>query len=450
MDANITYDVRIWKTEVYKDAKVTTYTVKWKVGPKRWKESFRVKAQATSFEAQLRTAASKGKAFDIASGRPVSWGRKVDEVSWYDFCVSYVDMKWKRAAAHQRSNIVWALATVTPAMFATSNGKPDGEEMRTALRKWGFNTKQRAEAPDDAAAILKWLSRNTKPVSALADSATARAVLTAAETLLDGTAAAPSTTRRNRAILHNAMEYAMELRHLDRNPVVTMKWKAPKTASEVDRRSVVNHAQARQLFDAVRAQEPSGPRLAAFYATMYYAGLRPEETVSLKRDEIVLPALVHSKKSGKLEEPANGWGELRFSTAAPEVGAEWTDDGQRHDHRHLKARARGEWRTVPVAPPLVRLLRTHLNEFGNGRDGLAFTGIQGGELPSITYRARLGPRPQDRTDARRIQISARPARLRPPPRMRIDLAQRGRPRRPGRPQHRRPAAHLRQVHLRPG
>jgi hypothetical protein len=58
----------------------------------------------------------------------------------------------------------------------------------------------------DATAILKWLSRNTKPVSPLADSATARAVLTAAETLLDGTAAAPSTTRRNRAILHNAMD----------------------------------------------------------------------------------------------------------------------------------------------------------------------------------------------------------------------------------------------------
>jgi integrase len=119
---------------------------------------------------------------------------------------------------------------------------------------------------------------------------------------------------------------------------------------------------------------------------MYYAGLRPKETVSLKRDEIALPPLVHNKKSDKLEEPANGWGELQFSTAAPEVGAEWTDDAQRHDHRQLKARARGEWRTVPVAPPLVRLLRSHLDEFGHGRDGLVFTGVQGEELPSVTYR----------------------------------------------------------------
>ena len=72
---NITYDVRIWKTEIYKGAKVTTYRVKWKTGPRRWKQPFRTKAQAASFEAELRTAARKGEAFDITTGRPVSWGR---------------------------------------------------------------------------------------------------------------------------------------------------------------------------------------------------------------------------------------------------------------------------------------------------------------------------------------------------------------------------------------
>jgi hypothetical protein len=78
-------------------------------------------------------------------------------------------------------------------------------------------------------------------------------------------------------------------------------------------------------------------------------------------------------------------GELGFATAAPEVGAEWTDDGRRHDHPQLKARAPGEWRHVPLAPPLVRLLREHLENFGNGRAGLVFTGVHGGELASATY-----------------------------------------------------------------
>ncbi len=47
--------------------------------------------------------------------------------------------------------------------------------------------------------------------------------------------------------------------------------------------------QARALLDAVRAQQPSGPRLVAFFAVMYYAGLRPEEATNLSTDNIILP-----------------------------------------------------------------------------------------------------------------------------------------------------------------
>jgi site-specific recombinase XerD len=185
-------------------------------------------------------------------------------------------MKWPDSSAHHRANIAWALVTVMPAMLTTDRGRPEGVAMRTALRKWGFNTKQRADCPDDAATIRNWLSRNTRPVAALADPAAMRAVLTAAGTLLDGTPAAPSTIRRNRTILHNALEYAVERRLLTGNPVKTVKWKAPKTAHEIDRRSVISHVQARRLLDAVRKQAPSGPCLVAFFAVVYYAALRPE------------------------------------------------------------------------------------------------------------------------------------------------------------------------------
>jgi hypothetical protein len=65
-------------------------------------------------------------------------------------------------------------------------------------------------------------------VAAWADPATMRTVLAAAGTLLDGRAAAPSTIRRNRTILHNALEYAVERRLLTRNAVKAIKWKAPK------------------------------------------------------------------------------------------------------------------------------------------------------------------------------------------------------------------------------
>ena len=55
---DITYNVRIWKTEVYKGAKVTTYKVRWKTGDAHpWKEPFRNSAQAESFRSALVTAA---------------------------------------------------------------------------------------------------------------------------------------------------------------------------------------------------------------------------------------------------------------------------------------------------------------------------------------------------------------------------------------------------------
>jgi hypothetical protein len=38
-----------------------------------------------------------------------------------------------------------------------------------------------------------------------------------------------------------------------------------------------------------------------------------------------------------------------------------------------------------VAPPLTRILRSHLDEFGAGPDDRVFSGIQRGELASITY-----------------------------------------------------------------
>jgi integrase len=204
------------------------------------------------------------------------------------------------------------------------------------------------------------LSRSTKPVSALTDPAVMRAVLDAAATRLNGQPAAPWTARTNRAILANAIEYAIELRILSSNPIKPLKWKAPKATQEVDRRSVVNPAQARRLLDAVRKQMPSGPRLVAFFAVIYYAALRPEEAVNLHRDNITLPPLVRNAATGEWEEPADNWGEMQFCSAAPEVGAEWTDDGTRREQRHLKSRPVGEWRRVPVArlrAPSSRLFR---------------------------------------------------------------------------------------------
>ena len=289
MSDGTTYDARVYRTEVYKGKKITTYHVRWKVGGKLWREGFRTAAQADSFRSALLTAARKGEAFSLATGRPAAWERTKAATTWYEFACSYVDMKWKQASAKYRKDIARALTAATPVMLAEARGRPDDASIRRALVRWGFNTKQRSEPPDEVAEVLAWVARNSAPVSALAEAAMARRMLDQATGRLDGKNAAASTARRNRTILANAMDYAIELGLLEMNPIRRIKWTMPKVSSQVDRRSVVNPRQARALLEAVRAQQPSGPRLVAFFAVMYYAGLRPEEAINLRRDNVIMP-----------------------------------------------------------------------------------------------------------------------------------------------------------------
>jgi hypothetical protein len=196
MSDGTTYDARVYRTEVYKGAEVTTYKVRWKVGGRLWKEGFRTAAQADSFRSSLLTAARKGEAFSLATGRPASWERRKADTSWYEFACAYVDMKWKQASAKYRKDIARALTAATPAMLAEARGRPDDASIRRALVRRGFNSKHGSDPPEDVAEVLGWIARNSTPVSALAEAATARKVLVQATCLVDGRNAAASTARR--------------------------------------------------------------------------------------------------------------------------------------------------------------------------------------------------------------------------------------------------------------
>ena len=127
----------------------------------------------------------------------------------------------------------------------------------------------------------------------------------------------------------------------------------------------MNPRQARALLEAVRAQQPSGPRLVAFFAVMYYAGLRPEEAINLSRDNVILPPRWDRTPAWQ-DPPMTDWGELHLRSATPDAGSEWTDDGSARETRQLKHRAEGDSRIVPTHPELTRLLRDHLANFGHG------------------------------------------------------------------------------------
>jgi integrase len=273
-------------------------------------------------------------------------------------------------------------------MLAEARGRPDDASIRRALVRWGFNTKQRPDPTEEVAEVLDWVARNTAPVSALHEPATARRMLELATGTVDGRNAAASTARRHRIILANAMDYAVERGLLDTNPIRVLKWTAPKVSSQIDRRSVVNPHQARALLEAIHAQQPSEPRLVAFFAVMYYAGLRPEEAINLSADNVILPPRTWDAARQQWEDPPGDqyWGELHLRTATPDAGSEWTDDGSLRERRQLKHRAEGDIRIVPTHPELTRLLRDHIASFGPAEDDRLFAGVRGGELLTITYR----------------------------------------------------------------
>ncbi|WP_371781725.1 tyrosine-type recombinase/integrase [Streptosporangium subroseum] len=370
-----TFNVRVYKTEKRKNTEglVTSYRVLWQTDGKPWKKPFQKDAQADAFRSSLVTAARNGEPFSLITGEPISWARTdKPDMSWYSFTCKFVDMKWNDASAKHRAGIAYALTLATPAMLNGTTCPYDAKEIRTALRRWGFNTKERKNCPERTREILAWVERNSLPVSALVVPETARALLNAATSRLDGKRVAASSNRRHRVILSNAMAYGVELKLLDKNPVTDLKWKTSKTSFQVDRRSVVNPTQARALLAAIEKRRPSGPLLMPFFATLYFAGLRPEEAVNLREKDMTLP------------DAPDTWGEFYLTTATPDAGREWTDSGEQRDERSLKHRPEGESRTVPCAPELVAILRAHLEAHGTGPGGRVFYGAQGGVLATST------------------------------------------------------------------
>lgn len=367
------FDVRVWTTEIYEGTRMTSHRVRWAVAGRRWRKTFRTAALADAFRSELVRAARRGEAFLVETGQPASMARAEREVTWLVFAREYAAMKWPHLAPNSRRNTARALTTATLALTTTDRGRPDDGQLRRALTSWAFNIgASTGRTPsDEIRRVLTWSERNTRPVSDLGKPAVARAVLDALALTSEGATAAPGTVQRLRGVVVNAAEYAVERRLLDRNPITSLAWKAPRTVQTIDRRTVVNPDQARALLDAVAKQKPSGAHLVAFFGAMYYAALRPAEAATLRRTNLALPA--------------EGWGELVLEASTPAAGASWTDSGQRREERQLKHRARGETRVVPCPPALTALLRAHLDTFEVGPRGLLFGGVRGGGLAESTY-----------------------------------------------------------------
>ncbi|WP_406216077.1 tyrosine-type recombinase/integrase [Streptomyces canus] len=373
-----TYDVKVYKILTYKGARKTTYTVRWVVAGKRWREPFGTMALAEGFRSELIQATGKGEAFVIATGLPVSHRSKSAAMSWYAFAVEYVDARWPQLGGNSRKNTAKTLTAATLALLRTQPTQFDPVSVRTALREWAFNANRRREAPRDVVTILRWVERNSLAVSVWEDLEKVDDVLQAIDTRLDGKQAAAWSRKRHRRILNVVMKYAIRRRILRTNPLPKGKeaTTATKTTNAVDKRCLMNPDQAAALLDWIRRRPRGGKRLHAFFATLYYCGPRPEEAIAMRVWDVRLPDV----------DADDQWCELMIHTATPEVGKQWTDTGEIHEQRDLKGRAEGETRTVPGYPALTRILRQHIEDEELKPGDLLFQGENGGILAGSVIR----------------------------------------------------------------
>ncbi|MFD5078023.1 tyrosine-type recombinase/integrase [Streptomyces sp. NPDC058371] len=373
-----TYDVKVYKILTYKGARKTTYTVRWVVAGKRWREPFGTVALAEGFRSELIQATGKGEAFAVATGLPVSHRSKSAAMSWYKFAVQYVDARWSQLGGNSRKNTAKTLTAATIALLRAQPTQFDPVAVRTALREWAFNVNRRPEAPRDVVTVLRWVERNSLPVSAWEDSEKVDDVLQAIDTRLDGKQAAAWSRKRNRRILNVVMKYAVRRRILRANPLPKGKEAATatRTTSAVDKRCLMNSDQVAALLGWVRNRSRGGKRLHAFFATLYYCGPRPEEAVALRVSDVNLPDA----------DAGDQWCELLIHTATPEVGKQWTDTGEIHEERDLKGRAEGDTRAVPGHPVLTRVLRQHIEDEELKPGDLLFQGEKGSVLAGSVIR----------------------------------------------------------------
>jgi integrase len=236
--------------------------------------------------------------------------------------------------------------------------------------------------------VASWLERASRPINDLTDEITASELLLGLGKSVTGRTVTTSTWDKRRAVLHRAIEFARASGWIDTNPLTGRRHFARHTGPQVvDPRVVVNPAQARQLLAAVtyvqgrrRRDRQRGARLHAFFACLYYGGLRPGEAQNLRTTDLDLPP--------------SGWGRLLLVGSRTEVSASYyAPPGARHQDRPLKRRSAEDVRPVPIPPDLVEILRRHIAEFPPAPDGRLFVATEsGGSIPWSVY-SRIWPTP---------------------------------------------------------
>jgi integrase len=327
----------------------------------------------------LVQAQRAGEAFEVMSGLPLSLVKQRGAKTLLDVATAYVDWMWDGAPGNTRRSVVGCLGVAVPLFCRPVDHQPAVAELQRLLST-RLLPPQRRSIPLDSheRAMASWLTRASRPLADLTDDLSVGGLLTALGTSANGRRATSSTWDKRRAVLHRCVAFAVDSGWLAHNPLSGRKLAAPAAVQSIDPRVVVNPDQARELLAAVtyvvagnHSDGRRGERLHAFFACLYYGGLRPGEAMGLRDTDLVLPE--------------KGWGELRLARSFVMVsGADFADSPDLQ--RPLKRRRPEEVRMVPIPPALVVILREHLGAFGVAVDGRLFRGLLGAPaVPSSVY-----------------------------------------------------------------
>lgn len=397
MDDIGSHDVKIWSIDKYVGKRGTTYRVRWLVEGKRFAETFVSRKHADSFRSELLVAVRQGLAFHRISGEPIDPSKPtVQQKSWLQLASEYVDLKWTSASARHRKGMAEALVNISFALIDVERpplSNFDRSDLVAALTYGTFCRGLQREYDADA---LKALQVASPPASALSDPIVVRRLLNAIAVKQDGRPAAEATIVRKRATLHNVLQFAVESRVITANPLKAMKRTATSASKRVDPKVVISKKQGKSLLKAARKQ---APHLAAYFALLMYAGLRPAEARNVRRQDLDLPG--------------QGWGSILLHTTAQRGGSAWTDGGEATEQRPLKHRETDDTRSVPLNPAAVKILRRHLGGWKCGPQGHLFVARTGkaGKPLSPPYSALVSLETLGRTwsSVRRAALTAEQA-----------------------------------------
>jgi integrase len=337
--------------------------VRWVVDGKPYSRWFLTKAPAGRFRSRIIGAHEDGERFDPATGEPESW--RPDEggrIPVYDWARRWLADEWPELAPRSRDSYVEALSRFVPLAVADDAPPPPKGTWRwlDGMLRPGAELGDDDEALERERWLRKWgltLHDLDRPLLARVDVELGVGA--------EGRQLGAATAGRFRKYSRTCIRRAVELEKIPVDPWPQprrgrSRRKANRVVEAVDIRGLPNPGGMRAILAALleRSQPYTGWIWYGLSGIGYYGGLRPSETIMLRRRAIHLAYL-----------PAGGWSLIEVVEA---------DDG--YDN---SADPKTGNRVVPLPPAGTALVYEFLAAHPVAPDELMFR-TKKGTRPSLS------------------------------------------------------------------